>query len=66
MKNLSIGIDLGGTKILGILADEKCKIISRDKVKTKYRLGPEEICQQMKEIADTVLSNSGEIGRAHD
>ena len=59
MKNLSLGIDLGGTKILGIVVDEKYKIISQDKVKTKYRLSPEEICRQMKGIADSALSNAG-------
>ncbi len=58
MNDLCLGIDLGGTKVLGILIDKDNNIIGRAKVKTKYKLGPEEICIQIKELANSVLSET--------
>ena len=48
MKKYSIGIDLGGTKILIALIDrENGTVIEHDKKKTKKEKGPENIIKKM-------------------
>ncbi len=58
MGKYDLGIDLGGTKIMGITVDSDYKILSSTKVKTKHLLGPDGICRQMKEVADEVLEGA--------
>lgn len=58
MKKYSIGIDLGGTKILIALVERKTgKIINSIKKKTKKEKGPESIMKKMTEGLDELLKN---------
>ncbi|MCD7740394.1 MAG: ROK family protein, partial [Candidatus Gastranaerophilales bacterium] len=60
MKKYSIGIDLGGTKILtGIVNKENGEIISYVKKKTKKDKGQEKIAQKIINSINTVLEESG-------
>ena len=60
MKKYSIGIDLGGTKILiGLVEKESGKVVSRIKKKTKKEKGPENIVRKMVEGVEELLEESG-------
>ncbi len=59
MSDTYLGIDLGGTKILAVLADANSKVVARAKDKTRYKEGPKEICTQIRELSDSLLSKSG-------
>lgn len=60
MKKYSIGIDLGGTKILiGLLEKESGKVVSHIKKKTKKEKGPENIVRKMVEGVEELLEESG-------
>lgn len=50
-----IGIDLGGTKILGALFDENGEIIKKVKAKTKVKNGKEFIFLQIRKVLDELL-----------
>lgn len=52
-----IGLDIGGTKILGALFDEEGKIITREKKKTKASEGAEVILGQICKVIDKLLEN---------
>jgi len=52
---LTVGIDLGGTKILAIVLDEKGAIKARAKSDTPVDLGMEGIGKRMHELADEAL-----------
>lgn len=58
MEDLKLGIDLGGTKILAVIADKNNNIIARAKAKTKFKLGPDAICEQMKKLSDEICSKA--------
>lgn len=61
MKKYSIGIDLGGTKILiGLVEKESGKVVSHIKKKTKKEKGPENIVRKMVEGVEELLEESGE------
>lgn len=60
MKKYSIGIDLGGTKILiGLVEKESGKVVSHIKKKTKKEKGPENIIRKMVEGVEELLEESG-------
>lgn len=60
MKKYSIGIDLGGTKILiGLVEKESGKVVSHIKKKTKKEKGPENIVRKMVEGVEELLGESG-------
>lgn len=60
MKKYSIGIDLGGTKILiGLVKKESGKVVSHIKKKTKKEKGPENIVRKMVEGVEELLEESG-------
>lgn len=60
MKKYSIGIDLGGTKILiGLVEKESGKVVSHIKKKTKKEKGPENIVRKMVEGVGELLEESG-------
>ena len=54
-----IGIDLGGTKIEGILLDEKFSVVQRERIETHQENGYDSI---VKSITSLVNELSGEIG----
>jgi len=54
-----IGIDLGGTKIEGILLDEKFSVIQRERIETHQEKGYDSI---VKSITSLVNELSGKIG----
>lgn len=60
MKKYSIGIDLGGTKILiGLVEKDSGKVVSHIKKKTKKEKGPENIVRKMVEGVEELLEESG-------
>lgn len=60
MKKYSIGIDLGGTKILiGLVEKESGKVVSHIKKKTKKEKGPENIVRKIVEGVEELLEESG-------
>lgn len=60
MKKYSIGIDLGGTKILiGLVEKESGKVVSHIKKKTKKEKGPENIVRKMVEGVEELLEERG-------
>ena len=50
-----IGIDLGGTKILGALFDESGKILHKSKKKTKTKEGIKAVETQLFSVIDELL-----------
>jgi len=58
MSRLTLGIDLGGTKILALVIDESGNILKRAKTKTKIQLGVEGIGRQMRETAEKALKKA--------
>lgn len=60
MKNFSIGIDLGGTKILIALVERQTgKVIEHIKKKTKKEKGPQNIIKKMLNGIDELIESSG-------
>jgi glucokinase len=51
----TIGIDLGGTKILAVVVDKKGHIVAEDKLKTKAKQGPVAVIERMAETAHRVV-----------
>lgn len=59
-----LGLDIGGTKILGVLYDENGDVIGREKKKTKANEGLEIVISQVFKVIDNLLeSNEVEIDR---
>ena len=56
---LAIGIDVGGTKILAGVVDERWKILGRGKVKSPFRGGPPEMTDALVAAADAALAEAG-------
>lgn len=50
-----IGLDIGGTKILGALFNDKGDILKRDKKKTKADEGAEAIMKQIAKVIDALI-----------
>ncbi|MCD4714874.1 MAG: ROK family protein [Clostridiales bacterium] len=57
MKNY-IGLDIGGTKILGVLYDEKGNPISKSKKKTKASEGIEVVMEQIVKVIDDLIEDN--------
>jgi glucokinase len=53
-----IGIDLGGTKILTALADEKGKVITSVKLNTQAKLGVKKVIDNIKKSVEIVLKET--------
>jgi len=62
-KNLALGIDVGGTKVLAGVVDESWAVLGRGKVKSPFRGGPEEMTASLVAAADAALAQAG-AGRA--
>ena len=58
MSDQYIGLDIGGTKILGALFDEEGKIIKRSKKQSKADRGEEVIFGQVCKVIDSVFQRS--------
>ncbi len=58
-KDLVLGIDVGGTKILAGVVDEKWQIRGRGKVKSPFRGGPAEMTEALVAAADAALAEAG-------
>lgn len=59
MKKYSVGVDLGGTKILTALVDKNSgEVISHIKKKTKKQKGPENIIKKLIESIEELLNES--------
>ena len=59
MADSNLGIDLGGTKIMGLVVGADNKVLAREKVKTKPSHGFEEVCDQIRSLANKVLESAG-------
>ncbi|HCE46825.1 MAG TPA: hypothetical protein DET40_25035 [Lentisphaeria bacterium] len=55
----TVGIDLGGTKILAIVVSPKLKVLARSKCKTKSELGIDGTGRRMKEASEEALKEAG-------
>lgn len=58
MSNLSMGIDLGGTKILALVMDQDNTVLARSKTPTQVELGMEGIAAQMREAGEAALGEA--------
>jgi len=54
---LRLGIDLGGTKIEGILIDEQFQVIKRERVPTKREEGYEAILSRIVKLAKSIIED---------
>ncbi len=55
---MTIGLDIGGTKILGLLYDKNGKEIAREKKKTKANEGLDIVMQQVYKVVDELIKNT--------
>ena len=58
-RNLALGIDVGGTKILAGVVDESWRIRGRGKVRSPFRDGPAEMAAAIVAAADAALAEAG-------
>jgi glucokinase len=58
-KNLVLGIDVGGTKVLAGVVDARWKVLGRGKVKSPFRGGPAEMTDALVAAADAALAEAG-------
>lgn len=58
-KSLVLGFDVGGTKILAGVIDEKWQVRGRGKVKSPFRGGPAEMTEALIAAADIALVEAG-------
>ncbi len=58
-RQLVLGIDVGGTKILAGAVDEGGRVLGRGKVKSPFRGGPEEMTGALVAAADAALAEAG-------
>lgn len=59
-KNLVIGIDLGGTKISGAIADTSGNIINKYTIPTNANQGEQIVLQRIMSVIDKLIEESGE------
>jgi len=59
MQDLVAGVDLGGTKILTVLADREGKLLARVKVPTEAALGQGHVIDKIVESVQTALREAG-------
>jgi len=55
-KPFAVGLDLGGTKILAAVLDEKYRILAREKKSTKPDLGPEAVVERVADCVNEALA----------
>lgn len=60
-KNYVIGIDLGGTKISGALADLEGNVVTQYTIPTNAHEGEDKVLNRIFEVIDKVLNESGKI-----
>jgi len=58
-RQLVLGIDVGGTKVLAGAVDEGGRVLGRGKVKSPFRGGPEEMTAALVAAADAALAEAG-------
>ena len=58
-KNLYLGIDVGGTKIISAIVDGRGRIVARDYRETEAQDGPAAVLSQITEAATSVIAESG-------
>ena len=63
-KSLVLGIDVGGTKVLAGVVDEKWRVLGRGKVKSPFRGGPAEMTESLLSASDAALAEAGVDRRA--
>lgn len=59
MQDMVLGVDLGGTKILTVLADREGKVLARVKVPTEAARGQGHVIDKIVESVQTVLREAG-------
>ncbi len=59
MKDFTISVDLGGTKILSALINDNKEIIAREKVATKFKKGPAQLVKDIVESVFMLLEKAG-------
>lgn len=55
-RNLVVGVDLGGTKILSAVFDPQMRILAREKKSTKAQVGPEGVVSRIAECVQESLA----------
>jgi glucokinase len=55
-KNLLVGVDLGGTKILSAVFDERMRILAREKKSTRAEVGPDGVVGRIAECVKESLA----------
>jgi glucokinase len=55
----TVGVDLGGTKILAAVVDRKGRIVAEEKLKTRARQGPATVIERMVETAHRAVRKAG-------
>ncbi len=58
-RQLVLGIDVGGTKVLAGAVDEGGRVLGRGKVKSPFRGGPEEMTAALVAASDAALAEAG-------
>lgn len=58
-RQLALGIDLGGTKILAALVTREGRIVSQDYIPTKAKSGPEAVIERMLQVTNRVVKLGG-------
>lgn len=53
-----IGLDIGGSKILGVLYDESGQAVAKEKKKTKASEGSDEVVRQIDKVIDVLIENN--------
>ncbi|HLC16657.1 MAG TPA: ROK family protein [Thermodesulfovibrionia bacterium] len=56
----SVGIDLGGTKLLACLIDENWQVKEEVKKKTRPERGPQAVVERIVEVVDALIEKSGQ------
>ena len=59
-RQLVLGIDVGGTKVLAGAVDEGGRVLGRGKVKSPFRGGPEEMTAALVAASDAALAEAGD------
>jgi glucokinase len=57
--NFTLGIDLGGTKIMAVVVDRRNTILARAKADTPIATGVDAICARIKDVADQAVAAAG-------
>ncbi|MCX7887351.1 MAG: ROK family protein, partial [Verrucomicrobiae bacterium] len=57
-KTFTVGVDLGGTKILAAVFDERHRVVVREKKSTKPELGAEAVMHRVAECVNEALAVS--------